>query len=1137
MAKLSDLRDFFAAPTLDAVWNSVTGSPVLDTVRDRVQLPCTASYTVLGSLGPWTFTEDSLYARIIPAPVGAGTTQTIMRVYLDASNLAQLWVDGGTLKATVINAGTTTTTAIGTYDAWTHAWWRMRESGGQVYFDTATDGVTWTNWATIAHTWSAAVPSVAFLCGYTGSEAAGMAAYVDHVSTLVSAPGQMNLAWPVMEDAWAPYWGANAGTTPRDRYVEITDRTRGSGSTSRGRQYETDQVRSGEASLLLDASDGALDPDNASGPWAGRIRPYQPYRKRAQWPPSRNLLDQVHATGGDLGGYALGAIPNAANVFTDTDTSRGSFVSSPTAWQGAVVMQFAVPVGTAVGARVVRTPRWSVVPGRTYTMQIRVRCVTASTSLQVQPAVGWYTANGGDVSAVTVGSISTLAGSTTAGWTTLVLTATAPATAAGMETSVVVAATAAAACSVQVDGWQLQKGSVATPFEVPGVWYPMYAGWLERLPSQWEMGGTYGLSEPTFVDTFSLLSQQQLSDPLTEEISGLAPRFAYRLDDPAGSTAAADFTGNCPPAPIGIGKYGAGSLVFGTEITAADPAGGIYTAGSGTVMTLDNSNPGTALISGGATFLRLTPAGIKGPADPLMWVRMVAFRYTGPTPTYRACMWSWMDSQRNSGGPSGSRVTVFLDTDGKPKMLISGPTNSGTIYTAGGATNCVDGNWHLLLFGYNSTTSQVVISQDGAGAAFYPSVPSTYAPTGTIIGDNFGGFVDATVGNGTNNNWKGDLAYACEFGSFVNSTTISNLYGAWKSACTGESTDARYARILRYAGYTGPTSIQAGLTRSMGPAANIDGQDAVSALQSVVETEGGAHYIDQNGAPTFRSRSARYNASTPTVTFGERADLGEWPYEDVALDYDPTHLANQVSVTQESTGQVFYASDAASISAYFPRPMSRTINSTSTDECQDGASYLLSRYRQPARRVESVRLHPSAIPGLWPVCLSLEMGRRVRIMRRPPGAPAVQVEAFVENINWEISEDNEATLTLQCSPADLTPYGVIAAWHTTLASATVAGATTITLSAGQDNTNVLAAQLAVGQQLVLGQNSANAETVTVAAVGSTSTGWLTGTVTLVAATTKAHSVGDTICEPLPAGTSDPTTWDASARFDQVAFAY
>lgn len=1137
--KLSTLVDMFSDATLNAtVWNNSSGLPnvSLDPALDRVQINCTSGYPAFGGNGPWEFTSSSIYARVSPAPIGAGSTQTIMRVFVDANNRASLYLDGGNiLTAVVLNAGVSTSTVIGAYDGYSHAWWRLRESGGNVIFETAPDGWTWTVRATIAHAWSATAVSVIWLCGYYGTEAAGMAAYVDHVGTTNSAPGQPNLNWPLIEDGWGAHWNANGGTQPLDRYVEVTDRTRGSASISRGRQYELDQVRSGEAGLTLANTDAALDPLNVSGPWYGNIRPYQPVRKRAQWPATRNLLDQVMATGGDLGGFSGTIVASTSDIFSDTDTSGGAFTASATAWQGATVMQFAVPNATASPTRIFHTPRWSPIPGQAYTLQLRVRDVTAATSLSVQAHIGWYTTPGAAPTSFTYGATSVLTGSTTAAWTTITVTGTAPANVTGMNVGVSTAATAAATCSVQVDGVQLEKGSTATTWQAPGIWFPMYAGWTERWSPQWDMSGTYGVVQPTAVDTFSLLSQQQLSDPLTQEINSHSPRFVYQLGDPSGSTSATDWTGAYPATQIGVSKYGAGSLTFGASITATDTVNGVYTGSSGTVAAISNSNPGTALISGGASFLRLTSAGIKGPTDPTSWVRMIAFRYTGPTPTAAACMWSWMDGQRSGGNPSGSHVYLYLDTSGHPVIHIGGPTGAFGVYSAGGFTNCVDGNWHLLVFGYNAGTAQILFSQDGATAAFYGSVPSTQAPTGNIIGDNLGGFVDATVGNGATWNFQGNISFAAEFPwSFISSSNLTDIYGAWKSACSGDSSNARYARILRYAGYRGASTLQTGLTTSMGPAA-IDGQDAMSALQSVVDTEGGAHYVDRAGVVTFKARSARYNALTPMYTFGENA--GEYPYEDCQLDFDSTHLSNQITVTQEGTGQNFYATDATSLGNYFPRTMSRSINASDTGECQDAASYLLSRYKNPAQRVSSVKLHPSANPALWPVCLNLELGTRVRVMRRPPNAPVIQVDCFVENIQWDVDDGGEAWCTLQCSPADLTPYGIFAAWHTTLATSPAAGVTTVTVNASADNTNPLATQLAAGQQIVLGQNTANQETVTVASVGATSPGWTTAVITLTAVTTKAHTAGDSVNEPLPAGTTDSTTWDNVAKFDSITYAY
>ncbi|MER7972914.1 hypothetical protein ABTX35_28625 [Streptomyces sp. NPDC096080] len=1137
MPKLAALQDFFGAPALGPTWSASTSAPdvSLDQVLDRVQIACTTSYPQLGAAGPWDATSSAVYARVVPPPVGNGGTQLLMRLSLDASNRATLIYSGGSLSAAVLNAGVTTAVSVGTYNPFLHAWWRIREQAGNFLFDTSPDGWSWTPGATIPHSWPAGAVQAVWLCGYSGTEAAGMYAYVDQVGTTVTAPAEINLNFPRIEDGWGPLWDSNGGTVPLDRYVDISERVRNGVTVGRGRQYETDQVRAAEVQLELANDDGRLEPTNTAGPWYGSINPYQPYRRRAQWPPSRNLLDQVMATGGDLGGFSGVIVTAATGIFSSTDTAA-TFVTTASAWQGSTVMQFAVPASAPAQSRICYAPRPPVVPGRTYTVSLRVRNITPSSSLSVAAALGWYTTAGGlTPSTTSYGTTAVLAGSASAGWTTLVVTATAPAGAAGFFSGVATAATAAAACAVQVDGWQLEAGAQATTWQVPGIWYPVYAGWTERWPAQWGQDGTYGRVSPSAVDSLALLSQQTLADPLTQEINSLSPRFVYKFDDPSGSSSVADWTGNYPAASITAGKYGPGVVTLGTEITATDTVNGIYTGSTGTVANFNNGSPGVALTAP-ASFVKLSSAGIMGPADPSQWSRLMAFRYTGPTPTSGAFLWSSMDGQRSGGNPSGAHIYLYLDSNGVPRLWIQGPSGASNVVPFGGSANCVDGNWHLLWFGYNQNTQQMFASLDGATASYFGGIAVNRTPTG-LISDNVGGFVDVTVGNGTANNYKGDISFIVEFPTIpISSAQITGMYSAWKAAANGESTTARYRRILRYAGYTGPASLQTGLTTSMGPAAT-DGQDAVSALEAVVATEGGAHYIARDGTITFKSRSDRYNAFAPLYVFGEREDLGELPYESCETDFDPTHLANAAEVTQESTGQLFYDTDAPSTKAFFKRPITRTINSTNADECQDAASYLISRYRRPATRVSSLVLHPSANPALWPVCLGLELGTRARAVRRPPGVPPVTVEMFVENLEWAWGDDLEAKLTLQGSPADLSPYGIIAAWHTTLATSPAAGVTTVTVRAGQDNTNVLAAQIAPGQQLVLGQGTANQETVTVSAVGTTASGWTTGTLTLTAATTKSHASGDVVCEPLPAGTTDSTTWDSVAGFDAICFAY
>jgi hypothetical protein len=554
-------------------------------------------------------------------------------------------------------------------------------------------------------------------------------------------------------------------------------------------------------------------------------------------------------------------------------------------------------------------------------------------------------------------------------------------------------------------------------------------------------------------------------------------------------------------------------------------------------VTIANSNPGTQT-PGPASFISLSGAGIKGPVNATTWTRMLAFRYTGPTPTDRAVIWSTMDRQRSGNLPSGSQFWFSIDNNGHFYCALGGPTgNNVTAFypQSGGVSFSVnDSDWHLVGVSMNATTGDLWVSCDGQATHFINAAGVN--PT-NCQSDALGNWIDDTTGNGAVWNFKGDISYAMEFPTALGPSDFGAIYSAWKNAFAGDSSDERYSRILTYAGYNGPTSIQIGQSQNMGPMAT-DGQDALSALGDVVITENGEHYVDRAGVVTFRSRSSRYNATTPMYVFGENTAGGEFPYEEIELDFDPTHLANLVQVTQTSTSQVFTAADETSQTNYFPRTMQRDVNSASALECQDAAGYLMSRYRNPLPRVSTLKLHPSANPSLWPVCLGLELGTRVRIMRRPLGAPAIQIDAFVEQIQWSIDDKGEAFLTLQCSPIDPQPYAAFAAWRTTLGAASSVGQNTITINAPTfDNLNPLAAQITPGQQLVVGQGGSVPETMTVQSVTSTGSPWTTGTVTFTANLAHSHTNGFAVTEVLPTGATAASTWDTSGTFDHVAFSY
>ncbi|MFI6117483.1 hypothetical protein [Kitasatospora sp. NPDC051164] len=935
-----------------------------------------------------------------------------------------------------------------------------------------------------------------------------------------------NPNWPLIEEAWGPYWSPGGCLISPNRWSEITSRIRGTVSQSRGRQYELDQVRAGELRLSLDATDGVFDPSNTSSPWAGYVLPMAPVRRRAQYPATINRLTQGQATGGDVGGWPLGTLDQvAAQTFSDTGTP--SVVTSATAYRGSTVLQFPITTAATVNQRICHTSEPAAEPGVTYTVQMRIRNITPSTTVQVKAHIGWNLTQGGTPT-FSYGSTTTLTGSATAAWTQITCTATLPAGTMGLTAGVAVAATPAANATLQVDEWQLEKGASASAWVQPGVWYPLYGGFIERWPMTWS-DPKYALVNPVAADAFSALSQITLQDAFGQEVVSRGLRFMYPLSDPQNSTIAGDATGQCPPAVVTNSAGGGASFAFGTQITSAS-AGGAYTGATGTVCTITGQYPGSNFLSA-LTYLSLSQGGVTGPANPSEWVRMIAFRWTGGAISQFANLWVCQDGNTNPS--ANSHATLYLDSSGQLNFTVASPTTNAGTFTAYPPTNLADGNWHLAVFGYSASSGYVVLSVDGSPYAF-PTAPSTAGPTG-LISDVIGGYVDPRQGNLAYYVWQGDVSYATEFqpsfAATIDSPALTTMYNAWKNALAGESTDTRYTRVLGWAGYTGNTAVQTGRTTAMGPAA---GGTALQVLQDIVTTEGGNHYIDRAGKAVFKARSDRYNAVTSSYTFGDGP--GEYPYEPgIALDYDLTRVANIVSATQAG-GQTFTARDSTSIARYAPRTASRTVNSQSAPEVQDAANYLLSRYRQPAVRVTAITLNPAANPTLWPVCLSLELGMRVTVNRRRADGSLISLPCFVENIQTDMSAD-AARWILQLSPADLTPYGLFASFHTTLNGSPTSGVTSITINAGADNTNPAAAQIGAGQQLVLGLGTANQETVTVQSVSATTAGWTTAVITLTAATTKAHTNGDVVCEPLPAGTTDPTAWDASAKFDSAAFSY
>lgn len=950
--------------------------------------------------------------------------------------------------------------------------------------------------------------------------------------------------WPDLQHLWGAPYGSNGGQPVGfngneyvGQNVNLVDRALSAVTIKVGKQYELDTAQAGELSTTLRNDDAALDPTNTTGPYAGHVLPYQPYSILANYPASLNKLTPFQARSGQ--GWSNGAIPSGYQVYTATDPNGTGSIVTQAAAPGSKAFSFAVSSGIGQDNLIMGLVNVPAKPGDQYTFQTNVMNMTSGYAAPVQIMCGFFgTPFSYGPASWQYGPVVNLTYNT---WYNLSATITVPSGAAGMVVGVATGATITTAFTAEFYNSMVSEGNTVPTYVDPSAnRFPMFSGWVERWPSKWKDQGQYGTISATVVDAMALLSQGQMSDPLTEEIQYAGSRFLFRMDDPSTSNSASEAYGRFNAAPIGQSGGGASSFTFGNSITATNTTTGIFTAGgvspSVALVTPVGGSPGTAVVNNPTTYLNLSAVGITGPAgagaSPV--TRMIAFRWTGgaevsTTNTY--ALWGSTDGDANS-------FTMGLSyTSSTAGALVLYMGAGGDQWTFSGVPNPFDGNWHLATVGVD-TSGNITVSLDGAvQTSTGGSIPSDlkYDTIGMDLSQPY----PANPSQYFFWPFMGNLAYAAEFPSLLSSTEISNLYSAWKNACTGESATARYARVLRYAGYTGPTNLGLGVqTKSMGPATDMQGSDALTCLENVVTTENGTHWVGPDGTLNFQGRGARYNPVVPQYTFGENAAAGEWPYEGLELDFDTTHLANDATVTNNNGGQNYYAINSASQTAYFDRTITRTINVTNGQEAQDAANFLVWRYSQPLTRVTSITLNPAAQANLWPVCLALDVGMGITINRRPPGCPTISLPVWIEQKQWTLDDKGNAKLVLQCSPQITTPMAQFTTWRTTLKSSAASGQAVITVAPPtQDTVNPLNAYIYAGMQLTLDKGTSLAETLTVKSVQATGSNWTSGTITFTTNLANTHGTGAGVNEQYASGQTSAAQFDSNSKFDDVAFSY
>ena len=788
----------------------------------------------------------------------------------------------------------------------------------------------------------------------------------------------VNVNWPLTVTNVAfvgdPF---DANATPT--YTDISKRAR-EFTASSGRQYELDTVQAGEATYVLRDDDEALNPSNPASTYYPNVRPYRQIREQAMWPPTpvggavNLLVGQISPTiDPTFESYTNGA--SLSWVLT-VGAGVSPTVSTSNPQQGTKSLQYTVTSGGGEnGAGFTVT----TIPGQQYTASLYLRQTAANTSQ--------IFVNGGAAGTST---------SVTGSYQRLTVTFTATSTSHQIW---VASFTTPNTGTVNLDALQVEPGTLASTFSSASgpVIYGMFGGFVERWPSKWNHKGTFGVAEITAVDGFAILSQQFLQTEYTNAVLAKTPAYYWRLNEPAGATTFAETSGNLGPSLIRYdSKYGAAAT---------------FTTGSSTAIAGDPSGAGVLVHSGATTSnspLTIIQTGLFGTSAPVAIA-------SATTPW--SITWAWWikhDTQAPStGSPIFGRSTDSTITDqggfwqvvsGSPSTMFWGLTS--VTDTWGG-----DGKFHLFIGVRTASGGNLVdtLYVDGTQVAT-TTTPGTFAfGVNTLIelgadinlGFSRPGLVNATY------------AHLAIWNRALTTGEITDLWNAGQ----GYPSEGSGARVTRYLGYnwTGATAIDTGLS-TMGVSTLANDTSILDAVLGVTQAENGVSFVDGSGSITFYSRNRRYLNLTPKWSFGETGS----PYEDdIAFDYDPTLVFNDVRITRSggvtAVGGTL-AAQQTSIKRYGKRSQAITVNIASDAEAQDHANWIFYGHADPIQRVATLTLKPSANTALWPVCLGLKIGDRATVRRQTTAGYTMNADYFVERIEQH-RKPGEWTFSLQLSPA------------------------------------------------------------------------------------------------------------------------
>lgn len=380
-------------------------------------------------------------------------------------------------------------------------------------------------------------------------------------------------------------------------------------------------------------------------------------------------------------------------------------------------------------------------------------------------------------------------------------------------------------------------------------------------------------------------------------------------------------------------------------------------------------------------------------------------------------------------------VTNFFTLDDSVKGVLD-----NTTYTLGGSFSLVDVTEYVrsvsisrgrsrLLDRTQAATANIVL--DNRARLFDPTAGTAISPYSSSIVPRKNVQItveDEPVFSGLVDDWNLD------FQREDSTTTASCLDGflllgqvtLGTATQTAEKSGERVAAVLTEAGWpsvkrdldTGVVDLQADTPD--------DRTNALEYLQRVNDTEFGAFFMSRAGNATFLDRDAVQNFGTATVIGGTGI-----PFETVTLDYGTETLYNSITLSRVNGGTVV-ATDATSQTAYGVSDLSKsTLLFDSDTDMSDLADYLLSRYKNPLLRIQSVDINMLRLTAQQQKDIAaIDIAAPIEVTWTPTVGSAITQFASLDRIEHQITPGrHNVRLSMSQAQAsfilDSTVFGVL----------------------------------------------------------------------------------------------------------------